>query len=34
LASPAATPRLAMVISRSTNGRSSFAFGIVVSIFS
>jgi hypothetical protein len=34
LASPAATPRLAIVISRSTNGRSSFAFGIVVSICS
>jgi hypothetical protein len=29
-ASPAARPRLATVISRSTNGRSSFAFGTVV----
>src|SRR6185436_348947 len=32
LASPPAMPRLAMVISRSTKGRSSFAFGIVVSM--
>ena len=32
VASPAATPRLASVISRSTNGRSSFAFGTVVSM--
>src|SRR4029450_9456857 len=31
-ASPEATPRLAIVISRSTKGRSSFAFGIVVSM--
>src|SRR3954468_18201090 len=29
-ASPAARPRLATVIRRSTNGRSSFAFGTVV----
>ena len=29
-ARPPATPRLAMVMSRSTNGRSSFAFGTVV----
>src|SRR3954471_19209553 len=28
----AATPRLAIVISRSTKGRSSFAFGMVVSM--
>ena len=31
-ASPPARPRLAMVMIRSTNGRSSFAFGIVVSM--
>ena len=30
--SPAASPRLAIVISRSTKGRSSLAFGTVVSI--
>jgi hypothetical protein len=29
---PEATPRLAIVINRSTKGRSSFAFGIVVSM--
>jgi hypothetical protein len=32
VAALAATPRLAIVISRSTNGRSSFAFGMVVSM--